>query len=982
MGTMKTVSEFNDWIRELSIWSQFEVKACLIRFNNSKEWHIGFLQILLLETYRASNDTEILDYEHVRFIHQTYDIKLLDSILEDLERGKNIRLENMILSLDLMQSQTYTELHMRQYIRNNFGIDEPCYLLTRTGEFSKLRDILKQIEFELRKVDPPFESLRDLSKSKFNVDFGTNAFPLFIRIFCPLYAKISKFYLENKKLHVELQFAAKMEPNNLFVNVLGKNRDGVAILRRTISKFTKESRNTTNIEPVKLPEDIFSLETKLFFDKEVVDESYYISENPKDVLKKGLEYINLQQFDKAFLSFWRAIESDPNNHDLIANVADMFIQLGKYDDGLELYDRIIKDNPKNAVVIYKKGLALSDLGKFWEAIRNYDASLEINPKYADVWNYRDLALVDLQRYEDAIESFDKYLELKPNDPYVLNTKGLCVDHLGDHKKALQLYDEALKINPNVAEAWNNKGFVFNELRRYEDAIRSYDRALQINSRDANAWHNKGIVLLTIGQLEAALECFDTAVKLNEYLAPSWYAKGQTLEKLQRYAESIESFKRAETIDPKYSVVRSLEETPIGQVQNQVNEIKSEILSKTIDPNLVNETKRKTGIIDRTAPTKLALSNLGIKNFRSIRETLLRLKPITLLFGPNSSGKSSILHTILLMKQTLEGSDNENPLLLNGKYLNFGTANDISFFHDLEKKVELSMNIENVVVPIEGNLVPFSSTLSAVFEFNKRNKKIMLQEINLTIDEVSRLVIKNQKIYYHHQNKIYNIILREVERKKFLYMPQGPNLPSLKHYIDAVESLERMKSRLDSKSKELRNELNQDIRLIKTYLGITDKVSVSAISNGIRILKAYSDRINQLLTENTYYVGPIRRKPFRHYESTGESHNSVGSEGEFVFSLLRGNADKKNKVMLNKWLRQMDLTHRLVMDRVSDQIFSVIFTDPITKLPINSMDVGFGTSQLLPIIVQSIWAPRIRLYYSNNLRFISIQNCKEGWRICL
>ena len=50
-----------------------------------------------------------------------------------------------------------------------------------------------------------------------------------------------------------------------------------------------------------------------------------------------------------------------------------------------------------------------------------------------------------------------------------------------------------------------------------------------------------------------------------------------------------------------------------------------------------------------------IKTLRLQNFKAFEDTgEIELKPITVLAGPNSGGKSSILQSLLLLKQTLEG----------------------------------------------------------------------------------------------------------------------------------------------------------------------------------------------------------------------------------------------------------------------------------------------------------------------------------------
>ena len=63
-----------------------------------------------------------------------------------------------------------------------------------------------------------------------------------------------------------------------------------------------------------------------------------------------------------------------------------------------------------------------------------------------------------------------------------------------------------------------------------------------------------------------------------------------------------------------------------------------------------------------------IKTLRLQNFKAFEDTgEIELKPITVLAGPNSGGKSSILQSLLLLKQTLEGPPDVD-LSLDGKFL--------------------------------------------------------------------------------------------------------------------------------------------------------------------------------------------------------------------------------------------------------------------------------------------------------------------------
>ena len=65
-----------------------------------------------------------------------------------------------------------------------------------------------------------------------------------------------------------------------------------------------------------------------------------------------------------------------------------------------------------------------------------------------------------------------------------------------------------------------------------------------------------------------------------------------------------------------------------------------------------------------------LSEYQIHNFKAFaNQEKIPIRPITLIYGQNSSGKSSVLQSLLLLKQTLqEATDPQTLLLAKGNFV--------------------------------------------------------------------------------------------------------------------------------------------------------------------------------------------------------------------------------------------------------------------------------------------------------------------------
>src|SRR5437764_8796548 len=72
-----------------------------------------------------------------------------------------------------------------------------------------------------------------------------------------------------------------------------------------------------------------------------------------------------------------------------------------------------------------------------------------------------------------------------------------------------------------------------------------------------------------------------------------------------------------------------------------------------------------------------ITHITVGGFKSIgQEQSIEIKPLTILAGANSSGKSSIMQPLLLLKQTLEATYDPGPLLLNGPNVKFTSTEQL------------------------------------------------------------------------------------------------------------------------------------------------------------------------------------------------------------------------------------------------------------------------------------------------------------------
>lgn len=332
-----------------------------------------------------------------------------------------------------------------------------------------------------------------------------------------------------------------------------------------------------------------------------------------------------------------------------------------------------------------------------------------------------------------------------------------------------------------------------------------------------------------------------------------------------------------------------------------------------------------------------LTHLHIKNFKAWQDTTdIKLAPLTVIFGPNSSGKSSLGHFLLALKQTALSSDRKSSLRLGGNYslIDLGTFQDCLYNHDDQRSLDftlrwkLPVNLDvrdalSILPSYVGNELSLFANIGIDSKGQPQTNKFTYQ---LLKDEQATLKIDHWKEKGKVELESYPLtLLKAIGRKWPLESPE-------KFYRFADRSILRFQ--------------NADF------------------------LVEFSLAVERLL-ENVYYLGPLRARPERIYTWSGDTPLHVGFNGEDTISaLLAATAAKRElnrkpkarKAIFDQfiaaWLKDIGMIHsfevaQLVAERKQYEVLIRVNPhDPVVKLT----DVGFGVSQVLPALVQAFYAP--------------------------
>lgn len=365
-----------------------------------------------------------------------------------------------------------------------------------------------------------------------------------------------------------------------------------------------------------------------------------------------------------------------------------------------------------------------------------------------------------------------------------------------------------------------------------------------------------------------------------------------------------------------------------------------------------------------------INSIKIKNFKSLSiPNEIPIKPILLLVGPNSSGKSSILQVFLLFKQTIDSRDMENPLLLNGKYVSLGSFNDIIFGHDekLNFEVEFTFKIEKnrrFFFRLTPPPLKITYERGRITGYRRRDMEKYYREFidryKFNPSEIDLLKVKTSFAYNEDKKRIEvdsyeinainkgnnNITLIKIEKKG-----KKISIPLLG--LSDKQKKEIIKIRSRQKFYYIFSERHIfEYKLFRSPLKI-------GFFNFLRRVTSMVPSIFQEEFEKIFYLGPLREYPKRYYIATGETPVDVGLRGESAVDVIfKDKFSEKTNVAgkLSKWFTKFNLANKVELKQIASNLSQVRVEDPHTKIPVNISDIGFGASQILPLVVEGFHCP--------------------------
>ncbi|EMO3476993.1 TPA: DUF3696 domain-containing protein [Pseudomonas aeruginosa] len=406
-----------------------------------------------------------------------------------------------------------------------------------------------------------------------------------------------------------------------------------------------------------------------------------------------------------------------------------------------------------------------------------------------------------------------------------------------------------------------------------------------------------------------------------------------------------------------------------------------------------------------------LDYIRIKNLRSLEDTKeVYISPITVLLGENSSGKSTFLRTFPLLKQSVE-TNTRSPVLWYGKYVDFGDFDQALSRNNESKEISFifGLTVPKMLVHSPKSwrrayrTTSEEATLKVIVEIRltSRGKDGLTRTAGLALSIEDNVI----DIGINEQGRVSKIQINDIDYSSYA---------DLFSYTQAVKLLPNIFAKQDEpnlyrwRTRPPPEKLRQQIlRMLSEYMhGKSGEKALSAAYSNIRagsqaqmyftFRKASStltwskrtsttgrntksvrelldlvllsrvpeiifaiDEVLDATFRRVSYTAPLRASAERYYRSQDLSVAELDAKGENLTMFVR-NLSEREKQQLDSWTRR-EFGFKLEVKYSGGHVTAGIEYEGSGE-SFNLTDMGFGFSQVMPIIVQ-VWT---LIYRANRL----------------
>ncbi len=229
----------------------------------------------------------------------------------------------------------------------------------------------------------------------------------------------------------------------------------------------------------------------------------------------GMEFLYLDDFDNARLSFAKCIDVDFEDYSALYNVVYCFDMEKKHEEAIIYLNNYINRNPYCEVAWHQLGRQYFIIENYEKALTSFDYAVLIDESFIGGYLEKAKTLEQLEHYQEAIDNYLITLELDDPTAFAYVRIGECYERLKQYEAAVSYYKKAVHEDPLLDRGWILLTNLFFNEENYEKASYYISKALKIDDDNPSYWRRYSEIKLRLNFFEEAVSGFENCLALND-----------------------------------------------------------------------------------------------------------------------------------------------------------------------------------------------------------------------------------------------------------------------------------------------------------------------------------------------------------------------------------------------------------------------------------------------------------------------------------
>ena len=228
----------------------------------------------------------------------------------------------------------------------------------------------------------------------------------------------------------------------------------------------------------------------------------------------GVLALQAGQFQKSIQLMGEALALDPDNPDVLCNLAECYLRQCRFEPASQCYRRLAELLPQSAEALHRLGVTQEQMHDWEAAAESYRRALAVQPDSPDLHGSLGRLQCKQGAFAEGVESYRRALALDANRHDIYNQMGNALAALGKFEAAAEAFRRALALQPHSAETAYGLGYLFERQGDLDSAQDSYRKALELNPRMGAAYLHLGATHFIRGDRGKATECAEMLRKVD------------------------------------------------------------------------------------------------------------------------------------------------------------------------------------------------------------------------------------------------------------------------------------------------------------------------------------------------------------------------------------------------------------------------------------------------------------------------------------